>query len=661
MNYAQYLEKGQTIESTESLIEKVINSQGQDENALQELVNRAQSQDSKAIEFLQMLQQQSGVSKFQTPSGPIVKKDQQDPNMPAAAETGTVDGRKYVYMPYPGEGPGAPVKRFEYQGTDGNIYGMNVTYGVEGLPNDTAYIMNGLRYTDPEGQQVIRNRQQAVTSNKCGGRVKKKALGSKLLKAKKASCGCQLKKVGGRLIEVDGCTGLPIHRTGAAIKKFEKPAGVLEKGDFGYTYNGQSYTRGTGGTWYTSATPKDLNSYTKIFDANLIKELNSAYNKAGFDYSTEEKMHQNKNYYLDKNGRNTWYRWSPTGSLQYIKSNWFDDGVNGQWADVEGGLSGIQDANLKQELVNRRPNIAMPEYSPIKGSQSRFSKTGDFTNIYGLHNGSYYSNYGAADAQWDQTKGTWTREGYNYDPNKGWSAVEPVQTWRDTFGAGKAGKFGGKTYDEALALQNEMLNADWFNANLGTTGISGRGDDGMWGATSQKEYARYLAEKQRREEQAAAAAAAEAERQELNNLQASSIRRTASDGMTNEALLAMDAGKAMSTLSRPDYERWMKLNQYQQGRNASLVYNGKRYNDEATYNAAVDAEISRTAPKLDMQNLLNIRGKRKRNAAYAQYQASMDKHVANNPLYSGPKALTQEQLSATSFKNGGKFNYKNYL
>jgi predicted RNA-binding protein YlqC (UPF0109 family) len=52
MNYEQYLEKGKTIESTESLIEKVINSQGQDENALQELVNRAQSQDSKAIEFL---------------------------------------------------------------------------------------------------------------------------------------------------------------------------------------------------------------------------------------------------------------------------------------------------------------------------------------------------------------------------------------------------------------------------------------------------------------------------------------------------------------------------------------------------------------------------------------------------------------------------------
>lgn len=138
MNYAQYLENGNTIESTESLIEKGINSQGQDENALQELVNRAQSQDSKAIEFLQMLQQQSGVSKFEEPSGPIVKKD-----------------------------------------------------------------------------------QQAVTSNKCGGRVKKKQLGEKIVKAKKASCGCQLKKVGGRLIEVDSCTGLPVHRNGGNVVKLQ--------------------------------------------------------------------------------------------------------------------------------------------------------------------------------------------------------------------------------------------------------------------------------------------------------------------------------------------------------------------------------------------------------------------------------------------------------
>jgi hypothetical protein len=177
-----------------------------------------------------MLQQQSEVSKFETPAGPIVTKDRQDPNTPVAAETGTVDGRKYTYLPYQGEGPGAPVDSFEYIGADGNIYGMNVTYRGEGLPNDTSYVMNGLRYTDPEGQQVILKRQQAVTSQKCGGRVKKKALGSKITAKKvmaKGGCPCMIKKVGGRLIEVDSCTGLPVHRNGGQVMKFQNPAQPL--------------------------------------------------------------------------------------------------------------------------------------------------------------------------------------------------------------------------------------------------------------------------------------------------------------------------------------------------------------------------------------------------------------------------------------------------
>lgn len=59
---------------------------------------------------------------------------------------------------------------------------------------------------------------QGAQAMKCGGRVKKKQLGEKIVKAKKASCGCQLKKVGGRLIEVDGCTGLPVHKTGDKIQ-----------------------------------------------------------------------------------------------------------------------------------------------------------------------------------------------------------------------------------------------------------------------------------------------------------------------------------------------------------------------------------------------------------------------------------------------------------
>lgn len=610
MNYAQYLEKGQTIESTESLIEKVINSQGQDESALQELVNRAQSQDSKAIEFLQMLQQQSGVSKFEEPSGPIVKKDQQDPNMPVVLETGTVDGRKYTYLPYQGEGHG-PIDRFEYIGQDGNTYGMT----IQGP--DTTYVMNGQQYNDPEGQRVIKERRAAVVREKCGGSVKKKETGDKITRKKvmaKGGCSCVLKKVGGKLVEVDSCTGLPIHRNGGMVKKFQEPSEPLP------------YIKGD----------------------------------------------QIKDAYLHTDGHNQYYK-IYNGSLYSRQTPWIGNHISSMrrmsWSDLDPKVAKsmglIAAGNGK---FYKKGNDGLYTYY---GDGVQFNQDQKFARI---DNNTWAGNWGAKDAIWDPANKTWVRDGYTYDGTKGWIAntndsdlnagdqgSQLQTTWRDTFGAGKAGKFGGKTYDEALALQNEMLNADWFDANLGTSGTTKRGDDGMWGATSQKEYARYLAEKQRREEQAAAAAAAEAEKQELNNLQASSIRRTTSDGMTNEALLAMDAGKAMSTLSRPDYERWMKLNQHQQGRNASLVYNGKRYDDETAYNAAVDAETERTTPQLDMQALLNTRGKRKRNAIYNQYLASMDKHVANNPLYSGPKALTQEQLSATSFKNGGQLNYANYL
>jgi hypothetical protein len=52
---------------------------------------------------------------------------------------------------------------------------------------------------------------------KCGGKANKKQSKNMAIKTKKAKCGCMLKKVGGTLIEVDGCTGLPIHRNGDAI------------------------------------------------------------------------------------------------------------------------------------------------------------------------------------------------------------------------------------------------------------------------------------------------------------------------------------------------------------------------------------------------------------------------------------------------------------
>jgi hypothetical protein len=49
---------------------------------------------------------------------------------------------------------------------------------------------------------------------KCGGKVDKKEQGARIKPKKEMAaggkCACTLKKVGGRLIEVDSCTGQPI-------------------------------------------------------------------------------------------------------------------------------------------------------------------------------------------------------------------------------------------------------------------------------------------------------------------------------------------------------------------------------------------------------------------------------------------------------------------
>lgn len=148
MNYTSYLQGGGSM--VQALIEKVIQSQGQDRSALWQLVQLAEEGNEEAVAFLQELQGQS----------------------PAM---------------------------------------------------------------------------------KCGGRVKKKQLGEKIMKAKKASCGCQLKKVGGRLIEVDSCTGLPVHRNGGMVKKYQNAAGGIKRADNGTYY----FEDGPSSRTYTAAEAKE--------------------------------------------------------------------------------------------------------------------------------------------------------------------------------------------------------------------------------------------------------------------------------------------------------------------------------------------------------------------------------------------------------------------
>ena len=109
--------------------------------------------------------------------------------------------------------------------------------------SDAGQMLEQLMQADPSIQgaveQIVQGLQQSTQSMKCGGRVKKKEMGSKIVKAEKAKCGCALRKVGGRLIEVDSCTDLPVHRNGGGIAKLQTAWGTIP--NFSMPYNPEAH------------------------------------------------------------------------------------------------------------------------------------------------------------------------------------------------------------------------------------------------------------------------------------------------------------------------------------------------------------------------------------------------------------------------------------
>lgn len=116
-----------------------------------------------------------------------------------------------------------------------NQMGQVVSQVIAALKQNPEETLKKLREMGEQGEQLFEMAVQSdpelqemfSQSMKCGGKVrtkvKKAKCGKKLQegdKIKKVStgCSCQLKKVGGRLIEVDSCTGMPIHRDGGVMK-----------------------------------------------------------------------------------------------------------------------------------------------------------------------------------------------------------------------------------------------------------------------------------------------------------------------------------------------------------------------------------------------------------------------------------------------------------
>lgn len=87
--------------------------------------------------------------------------------------------------------------------------------GDQEANNTIQQIMQAAKSGDQQAQQIVTMIQkittdlqnnQGIAVQKCGGKMKKK----KVKKISKGGCPCMLKKVGGKLIEVDSCTNLPI-------------------------------------------------------------------------------------------------------------------------------------------------------------------------------------------------------------------------------------------------------------------------------------------------------------------------------------------------------------------------------------------------------------------------------------------------------------------
>lgn len=550
MKYISYLQNGGSV--VQALIEKVVQSQGQDQSALQQLVQLAEEGNEEAVAFLQELQGQS----------------------PAM---------------------------------------------------------------------------------KCGGRVKKKQLGEKIVKAKKASCGCQLKKVGGRLIEVDGCTGLPVHRTGAAIKKYQDTPGPL-------TYMTSADATADAITNALTSTQKQTaplgNVYVGYGSNTISTNPNHSYvgEKGNFgnlgDYQ----------YYIDRDGRNTLYAMGKDGKYYMGKKGFWANGTTlGMGGDNFNNWTELTGDQITDEIKG----YFNPQTAVADGKSGRLS-----TNAGAVAGKAQYNSYG--------------------------QALQPD------------GTYAGVTYGQRGAAAAGMLGAD------GKTGMT-VAERRAWMDGAGKDYLASLNGGNGLGFSAADYTGTAAQNKALfNAYKGFGAWQDSRPVYTNQQLLGMTDEQATAAgLSEADIARRAKLNDYQTARNTALTFNNQQYANEAAYNAAVnDYNLSQARQAMTARNqffatnkmasagnnrrrqqtfdlmgqvlngekdfaslsgkeqraLRNMRNRDMRRGLYNDENggrnfytlpATATPKVAGQ--FKGNAALTEEQLNATTFRNGGQLNYANYL
>jgi len=79
---------------------------------------------------------------------------------------------------------------------------MAIQQIMQAEQQQTAFAKAGTKIENDKNDEV-----KYLKGLKCGGKTKKTTK-----KAKSGKCGCMLKRLGGRIVEVDSCTGLPIKK-----------------------------------------------------------------------------------------------------------------------------------------------------------------------------------------------------------------------------------------------------------------------------------------------------------------------------------------------------------------------------------------------------------------------------------------------------------------
>lgn len=248
MNYIHYMQAGGAVQADpqaqlEALVERAMSG---DNNAIKALQQIMQSNPQLKTVIEQMVAAKQGAAQ-EVPAeqaGGKVPVNTKERIPDVKLNTSYVADPNYRVSEYYVEGVNYPQGSNSYVvfGNDKDGYvGRSISYGQIPAQNDTTYIVEptgrGYGYVQPSakkqfneyqkeyqdkvgsrlypymiGGEEMRIQDSPIGYDKCGGKIKKGEKGlpipaKKVMKNAKGGCPCQLKKVGGKLVEVDSCTG----------------------------------------------------------------------------------------------------------------------------------------------------------------------------------------------------------------------------------------------------------------------------------------------------------------------------------------------------------------------------------------------------------------------------------------------------------------------